>query len=63
MKAAEARTDLAARYGLEVAVDDPEVYDLVIGTLPKEQRRAIFQTLVDEYERGEDTFMEGWIES
>jgi uncharacterized membrane protein len=34
---------------------------MVIGTLPKEQLRAIFQALVDEYERGGDTFMESWV--
>jgi len=34
---------------------------MLIGTLPKEQLRAIFQALVDEYERGSDAFMESWV--
>jgi len=36
---------------------------MVIGTLPQEQLRAIFQALVDEYERGGDAFMESWMDS
>lgn len=36
---------------------------MVIGTLPYEHLRAIFQSLLDEYERGGDTFMESWIDS
>jgi uncharacterized membrane protein len=36
---------------------------MVIGTLPKEQLRAIFQALVDEHERGSDAFMESWVGS
>jgi predicted DsbA family dithiol-disulfide isomerase/uncharacterized membrane protein len=36
---------------------------MVIGTLPYEQLRAIFQALVDEHERGGDRFMESWVES
>jgi protein-disulfide isomerase len=34
---------------------------MIIGTLPYDQLRAIFQALVDEYERGEDSrFIENW---
>ncbi len=36
---------------------------MVIGTLPYEQLRAIFQTLVDEQERAGRTFMESWVET
>ena len=36
---------------------------MVIGTVPYEQLRAILQTVVDEYERGGDAFMESWIDS
>ena len=36
---------------------------MVIGTLPYEQLQAIFHALLDEYERGGDTFMESWIDS
>ena len=35
---------------------------MVIGTLPYEQLRAIFQALVDEHEGGERRFMESWVE-
>jgi uncharacterized membrane protein/protein-disulfide isomerase len=33
---------------------------MVIGTLPYEQLRAIFQAVVDEYERGGAAFIESW---
>ena len=33
---------------------------MIIGTLPYDQLRAIFQALVDEHERGESTFIENW---
>ena len=36
---------------------------MIIGTFPLEQLRAIFQALVDEHERGEDRFLENWIEN
>jgi protein-disulfide isomerase len=35
---------------------------MIIGTLPYEQLRAIFQALVDEHEGGERRFIESWIE-
>jgi uncharacterized membrane protein len=35
---------------------------MIIGTLPIEQLRAIFQALVDEHETGERRFIEGWEE-
>jgi uncharacterized membrane protein/protein-disulfide isomerase len=88
------RLDLARRYGVEGALEDPDTKELVhtiintgaeyektsdefahgirstptmivnnrmiIGTLPYQQLRAIFQTLVDEHERGEQKFMENW---
>lgn len=34
---------------------------MIIGTLPYEQLRAIFQALVDEAERGGSTFIENWV--
>ena len=37
-------------------------FGLVIGTLPYEQLRAIFQALVDEHEAGDRRFMESWME-
>ena len=36
---------------------------MVIGTLPYEQLRAIFQALVDEHERGGAGFLENWVET
>jgi predicted DsbA family dithiol-disulfide isomerase len=33
---------------------------MVIGTLPYEQLKAIFQALDDEAERGSSGFIEGW---
>jgi len=93
-KTPEWRADLARRYGVEDAVDDPETreaveclvrtgaeYDktheryehgirstptmiinnrMVIGTLPYEQLRAIFQALVQEHE-GDARFLESWV--
>jgi len=90
----EWRRDLAARYGVETALDDPATreivqtimqtgmeyeqthdrYDhgirstptmiingrMVIGTLPYEHMRAIFQALVDEAEGGRQ-FLENWV--
>jgi hypothetical protein len=35
---------------------------MIIGTLPIEQLRAIFQALVDEHESGERRFIESWEE-
>ena len=35
---------------------------MIIGTLPYEQLRAIFQALVDEHEAGDRRFMESWME-
>jgi hypothetical protein len=35
---------------------------MIIGTLPYEQLRAIFQALVDEHEGGERRFIESWVE-
>jgi uncharacterized membrane protein/protein-disulfide isomerase len=88
------RKDLAQRYGLEAAFEDPAVRDMiaaitntgieyektsdryahgirstptmiingrmVIGTLPDEQMRAIFQALVEEAEGG-NRFIENWV--
>jgi hypothetical protein len=34
---------------------------MVIGVLPIEQLRAIFQAIIDEYERGDDAFIESWV--
>jgi protein-disulfide isomerase/uncharacterized membrane protein len=93
----EWRADLASRYGVEEALDDPETQELlqrmiqtgkeyaqtderyehgirstptmiinnrlVIGTLPYEQLRAIFQALVDRAESGEQGFLESWVGS
>ncbi len=90
----EWRRELAARYGVEQAFDDPVTQDIVrsiastgmeyertsdkfsygirstptmiingrmiIGTLPYEHMRAIFQDLVDEYE-GRSQFIEEWV--
>lgn len=90
----EWRRELAARYGIEEAINDPATQDMVraiidtgaeyaktsdrfahgirstptmiingrmvIGTLPYEQLRAIFQNLIDEHE-GEKKFIENWI--
>ncbi len=90
----EWRQDLARRYGVEGALDDPSTQDLVqaiintgkeyqktsdryahgirstptmiingrmiIGTLPYEQMRTIFQDLVDEY-KGRNRFIEHWV--
>jgi uncharacterized membrane protein/protein-disulfide isomerase len=90
----EWRQDLAMKYGLEQALDDPVTHDIVssiantgmefestsdeftygirstptliingrmiIGTLPYEHMRAIFQDLVDEYE-GRSRFIEQWV--
>ncbi len=90
----EWRRELAERYGLEQAFDDPVTHDIVqsiantgmeydrtsdkftygirstptmiingrmiIGTLPYEHMRAIFQDLVDEYE-GRSDFLEQWV--
>jgi uncharacterized membrane protein/protein-disulfide isomerase len=90
----EWRRELAMKYGVEQALDDPAIHDMVrsiadtgmeyertsdkftygirstptmiingrmiIGTLPYEQMRAIFQDLVDEYE-GRTRFMEQWV--
>ncbi len=35
---------------------------MIIGTLPYEQLRAIFQALIDEHERDDRRFMESWVE-
>jgi uncharacterized membrane protein/protein-disulfide isomerase len=35
---------------------------MIIGTLPYEQLRAIFQALVDEHEGGDRRFLESWVE-
>jgi protein-disulfide isomerase len=90
----EWRQELAVKYGVEGAFDDPVTHDIVrsivntgmeyektsdqfsygirstptmiingrmiIGTLPLEQMRAIFQDLVDEYE-GRSRFLEQWV--
>ncbi len=90
----EWRQELARRYGVEEALNDPATQDLVqtvintgmeyaqtsdryaygirstptmiingrmiIGTLPYEQMRAIFQDLVEEYE-GREEFIEHWV--
>jgi uncharacterized membrane protein/protein-disulfide isomerase len=90
----EWRQELAMRYGVEQALDDPVTRDIVqaiantgmeyertsdeftygirstptmiingrmiIGTLPYEHLRAIFQDLVDEYE-GRSRFIEQWV--
>ena len=36
---------------------------MIIGTLPYEQLRAIFQALVDEHEKGSQGFIENWVET
>jgi thiol-disulfide isomerase/thioredoxin len=90
----EWRRELAMKYGVEQAFEDPVIHDIVksiadtgmeyertsekftygirstptmiingrmiIGTLPYEQMRAIFQDLVDEYE-GRSRFLEKWV--
>ncbi len=90
----EWRQELAMRYGVEEALNDPYTHDLIqrimntgteyektsdrfdygirstptmiingrmiIGTLPYEQMRAIFQALVEEHEGGQ-RFIENWI--
>lgn len=90
----EWRQELAVKYGVEQAFNDPVTHDIVksladtgmeydrtsdkftygvrstptmiingrmiIGTLPYDQMRAIFQDLVDEYE-GRSRFMEQWV--
>ena len=90
----EWRRDLAVRYGVEAAFDDPATQEIVrsiintgmsynqtsnrfahgirstptmiingrmlIGTLPYEHMRTIFQALADEHERGK-SFMETWV--
>jgi uncharacterized membrane protein/protein-disulfide isomerase len=90
----EWRQELAMKYGVEGAFDDPVTHDIVrsivntgmeyeetsdqyaygirstptmivngrmiIGTLPLEQMRAIFQDLVEEYE-GRSRFLEHWV--
>jgi len=90
----EWRQELARRYGVEEALNDPATQDLIqtiintgmeyaqtsdryafgirstptmiingrmiIGTLPYEQMRAIFQDLVEEYE-GREEFIEHWV--
>ena len=35
---------------------------MIIGTLPYEQLRAIFQALVDEHDAGDRSFIENWVE-
>jgi hypothetical protein len=86
--------ELARKYGVEDALEDPETKALVhsiintgaeyektadefahgirstptmilnnrmiIGTLPYQQLRAIFQTLVDAHEKGGQKFIENW---
>lgn len=93
----EWKADLARRYGVEGALDDPETAELlqrmiqtgkeyaktderyehgirstptmiinnrmVIGTLPYEQLRAIFQALVDRADSDEKGFLENWVGS
>ncbi|MBN1225081.1 MAG: thioredoxin domain-containing protein [Candidatus Aminicenantes bacterium] len=90
----EWRRELAMKYGVEEAFDDPATQEmvrtiidtgtefektsdryaygvrstptmiingrLVIGTLPYEQLRAVFQDLVDEFE-GRERFIEQWV--
>lgn len=94
-KQAEWRREMAVRYGVEDAVNDPETRDLVhriirtgteyertseeysygirstptmvlngrmiIGTLPTDQLRAIFQAIIAQSE-GSDRFLENWVE-
>ncbi|MBE9550708.1 MAG: hypothetical protein IMF13_01535, partial [Proteobacteria bacterium] len=90
----EWREELARKYGIEAALDDPYTQDLVrtivntgteydktsddysygirstptmiingrmvIGTLPDEHMRAIFQALIDEAQGG-SRFIENWV--
>ncbi len=91
------RRELARRYGVEAALDDPRVREairaqvetgreyektsaehpygirstptliinnrMIIGTLPYEHLKAIFQALVEEHEGGPKTFLENWVET
>ncbi len=36
---------------------------MIIGTLPYEQLRVIFEALVDEHEGGDRRFIENWVET
>lgn len=89
------RRELAKRYGVEAALDDPAVREtiraqvetgreyektsaehpfgirstptliinnrMIIGTLPYEHMKAIFQALIQEHEGGPKTFIENWV--
>jgi uncharacterized membrane protein/protein-disulfide isomerase len=91
----EWRRELAKRYGVEAAYDDPNVREtirvqvetgkeyeqtssehpygirstptliinnrMIIGTLPYEHLKAIFQALVEEHEGGPKGFLENWV--
>jgi len=91
----EWRRELARRYGVEAALEDPAVREtiraqvetgkeyektsaehpygirstptmiinnrMIIGTLPYEHMKAIFQALVEEHEGGPKKFMENWV--
>lgn len=91
----EWRRELARRYGVEAAFDDPAVREairaqvetgkeyektsdehpygirstptliinnrMIIGTLPYEHMKAIFQALVEEHEGGPKSFLENWV--
>lgn len=36
---------------------------MIIGTLPYEQLRAIFQALIDEHEQNDQQFIEHWVDT
>jgi uncharacterized membrane protein/protein-disulfide isomerase len=91
----EWRRELARRYGVEAALDDPAVREtirtqvetgkeyeqtssehpfgirstptliinnrMIIGTLPYEHMKAIFQALVEEHQGGPKKFIENWV--
>ncbi|MBN2265820.1 MAG: thioredoxin domain-containing protein, partial [Candidatus Aminicenantes bacterium] len=91
----EWRRELAKKYGVEAAYDDPAVREtiraqvetgkeyertssehpygirstptliinnrMIIGTLPYEHLKAIFQALVEEHEGGPKSFLENWV--
>jgi len=91
----EWRRELARKYGVEAALDDPAIREtiraqvetgkeyektsdehpygirstptmiinnrMIIGTLPYEHMKAIFQALVEEHEGGPKKFMENWV--